>query len=132
MKNDNAIDVAVSSNLHMLQAEVSPLLQDIQVGFGEHFIYAFSPSAKVEQLQSGNYLITITDKDGTTTAEVPVIDEQTIDLYLNNYFQKNPIIEQAITEHNQSIFAHPDIRNSIEELDQKIDSIQFYLTWGEF
>lgn len=33
-------------------------------------IYAYSPSAKIERLDNGNYLITITDKDGTTTAEI--------------------------------------------------------------
>lgn len=33
-------------------------------------IYAYSPTAKIELLPNGNYLITITDKNGTTTAEI--------------------------------------------------------------
>ena len=41
----------------------------VSVGVTEEIIYAISPTAKVERETDG-VLITITDKDGTTTAEV--------------------------------------------------------------
>jgi len=40
----------------------------LQAEIATSFIYAISPSAKVENLPNGRILITITDKEGTTTA----------------------------------------------------------------
>ena len=52
----------MSSITHSLNAEVS-----------SSFIYAISPTARIDSLSNGNYLITITDKLGTTAAEIPGI-----------------------------------------------------------
>ena len=39
-----------------IQAEVNPLLQDIEVDLSSSIVYAFSPTAKVEKLQDeGSY-----------------------------------------------------------------------------
>ena len=53
---------SMSSITHSLNAEVS-----------SSFIYAISPTARIDSLSNGNYLITITDKLGTTAAEIPGI-----------------------------------------------------------
>ena len=59
-----SLQASLSSNQHRINAEIS-----------SGIIYAISPTAKVEQLPNGNYLITITDKNGTTTAEIENVNE---------------------------------------------------------
>lgn len=110
------IQAEVSQRTYNVPVEVNTLLQDIEVDLSSSIIYAFSPAAKVERMQDGdNYLITITDKNGTTTAIVPVIDDENIDRVINQYFQEHPIIQQLIQQHNISAQAHQDIRNLITQ-----------------
>ena len=110
------IQAEVSQRTYNVPVEVNTLLQDIEVDLSSSIIYAFSPTAKVERMQDGdNYLITITDKNGTTTAIVPVIDDENIDRVINQYFQEHPIIQQLIQQHNISAQAHQDIRNLITQ-----------------
>ena len=59
-----SLQASLSSNQHRINAEIN-----------SGIIYAISPTAKVEQLPNGNYLITITDKNGTTTAEIENVNE---------------------------------------------------------
>ncbi len=93
-----------------LQASLSSNQQSFNVEIASGIIYAISPTAKIEELPNGNYLITITDKNGTTTAEISNLTQQTINYFMDEYFQKNPIIQNMIKEHNLSEQAHPDIR----------------------
>lgn len=110
------IQAEVSQRTYNVPVEVNTLLQDIEVDLSSSIIYAFSPTAKVERMQDGdNYLITITDKNGTTTAIVPIIDDENIDRVINQYFQEHPIIQQLIQQHNISAQAHQDIRNLINQ-----------------
>ena len=90
------IEVQLEPRVRNISVDVESQLQDIEVGICSSFIYAFSPTAKVEELPNGNYLITITDKYGTTTAEVPVVDSETINEYIENYLENNPIIIQQL------------------------------------
>lgn len=109
-------------------AQLQELKQDIEVKLDSSIIYAFSPSASVEELENGNYLITITDKNGTTTAQIPVVSKENIDYIINQYFQQNPIIQQYIHLHNISNQAHNDIRtliqNAINQIPTKISDLQ--------
>ena len=92
------LQAQIASNLQNINVEIDPLLQDIQVGVSSLLIHAFSPTAKVEKLPNGNYLITITDKNGTTTAQVPVVNQDTINRYITYYFEHNPIIIQQLVK----------------------------------
>ena len=111
-----------------INAEVNVLDQDIEVGLASSIIYAFSPIAKVQLLQNGNYRIIITDKNGTTTAEIPIVSKQNIDLIITQYFQENPILQQYIAQHNISQQAHQDIRiliqNVLETIPTRISQLQ--------
>lgn len=97
---DVSIELGVSSKAQQLQMGVESKLQDIEVEISSSLIYAFSPSARVDQLPNGNYLVTITDKDGTTTAEIPVkapvIDQQTMNAFFDYYFQTHAVLIQRI------------------------------------
>lgn len=104
----------------IINAKITNLLQDIEVGFSSKIIYAFSPIAKIEKISESSYLITITDKNGTTTATVPVVSEETINDIIIDYFRTHPISYLAIREHNNSINAHEDIRLLIENLSLEI------------
>lgn len=103
----------VSNRTQNIQAEIQQLTQDIEVDFGSSILNVFSPTARVDELQNGNFLITITDKNGTTTAEVPSFSDQSLNSIISQYFQNNPIVENLIQAHNQSNVAHQDIRNLI-------------------
>lgn len=122
------INAEVNRLTRNIEAELNVLDQDIEVGFTSSIIYAFSPIAKVEQLQNGNYLIIITDKNGTTTAEVPIVTQETIEYFISEYFQKNPIIQEYIQQHNISNQAHQDIRlliqNAINSIPTKVSQLQ--------
>lgn len=110
------IQAEVSQRTYNVPVEVNTLLQDIEVDLSSSIVYAFSPTAKVEKLQDeGSYLITITDKNGTTTATIPIVDDENIDRVINQYFQEHPIIQQLIQQHNISAQAHQDIRNLITQ-----------------
>lgn len=52
------------------QASLVSLTHTLNAEISENIIYAVSPTAKIEQLSNGNFLITITDKNGTTTAQL--------------------------------------------------------------
>lgn len=92
----------------------------LQAEIATSFIYAISPSAKVENLPNGRILITITDKEGTTTAQVPVISKEGIEDIINEYFQEHPIAEEYIQQHNESASAHQDIRQLIQQAINRI------------
>lgn len=111
-----------------INAEINVLDQDIEVDLMSSIIYAFSPIAKVQLLTSGSYLITITDKNGTTTAEIPVVSKENIDNIITQYFEQNPIIQEYIQEHNISDTAHEDIRlliqNALDSIPSKVSQLQ--------
>ena len=65
------INAQIKSITQSLQASLSSNKQNFNVEMASGIIYTISPTAKVEGLPNGNYLITITDKNGTTTAEIP-------------------------------------------------------------
>ena len=98
-----------------IQAEITTLNQDIQVNFASGIIYAFSPTAKVEY-ENNEYIITITDKNGTTSAIIPVISEENINFFIYKYFEDNPVIQQYIQQHNISNQAHADIRQLLQQV----------------
>ena len=120
--------VSLQAKLHpktvQLQAELTPLTHDLEVNLSSSLIYAFSPIAKVELIENGNFLITITDKKGTTTAEVPVLTDQKIDEAIQLYLQTHSIIQ----DHNNSTEAHEYIRNliidAINQIPTKISQLQ--------
>ena len=107
------IPAEIQSLTQDVSAEIQSLTQDIEVDFESGILNIFSPTAKVERLQNGNYLITITDKKGTTTAEIPSFSDESLNTIITQYLQNNPIVESLITAHNQSNVAHQDIRNLI-------------------
>lgn len=122
------VNAEVNKLTRNIRAEVNILDQDIEVGFASSIIYAFSPIAKVQLLQNGNYLITITDKNGTTTAEIPVVTKENIDRIIDEYFEQNPIIQEYIHEHNISDTAHEDIRlliqNAMNSIPTQLSQLQ--------
>lgn len=85
-------DLASNSEEIELEVELAQNNQQIDVDLTSGILYAFSPSAKVELLNNGNYLITITDKDGTTTAEIPIVNESTIANLMSWFFEQNNMI----------------------------------------
>lgn len=103
----------IAKNPQLIKAEIQNLTQDIEVNLGSSILYAFSPVAKIELLNNGNYLITITDKNGTTTGEIPTFSDESIETIISKYFQEHPIVTNEIERHNQSNVAHQDIRNLI-------------------
>ena len=102
-----------SPNVIKIGARVQNLNSGIHARLSQGIIYAFSPTALVELIDDTYYLITITDKNGTTTAEIPALTDSHITSVVANYFANNPIIENAIQEHNQSEQAHEYIRQLI-------------------
>lgn len=122
------INAEVNKLTRNIQAQMNVLDQDIEVGLSSSIIYAFSPIAKIQLLQNGNYKITITDKNGTTTAEIPLVTKENIDNIINQYFQEHPIIQEYIQEHNISQQAHQDIRiliqNAIATIPTRISQLQ--------
>lgn len=122
------LNAQVNKLTRNIQAQINVLDQDIEVGFASSIIYAFSPIANIIQLYNGNYLITITDKNGTTTAEIPVVTKENIDLIISQYFAENPVLEQYINQHNISEQAHEDIRlliqNAISSIPTKISDLE--------
>lgn len=122
------INAEINRLTRNIEAEMNVLDQDIEVDFASSIIYAFSPIANVHQLANGNYLITITDKNGTTTAEINNVTQDNINIFIDNYFQQNPIIQNYIQEHNISNQAHQDIRlliqNAINSIPTKVSQLQ--------
>lgn len=57
-----------------LQASLSSLSQSLNAEISTGIIYAISPTAKIQKLPNGDYRITITDKNGTTTADIQSVD----------------------------------------------------------
>ncbi len=110
------INTQIKSVTQTLQASLSSNKQSFYAEIASGIIYAISPTAKIEELPNSNYLITITDKNGTTTAEIPNLSQQTIDHFMDEYFEKNPIIQNAIAEHNLSQQSHPDIRELLTKV----------------
>lgn len=113
------LDATVQKKVKNIDVELENLTQDIPVGMSCSVIYAFSPRAKVQLLPNDNYLITITDKYGTTTAEVTNVTEQNIERFINSYFQHSGILQEYIHEHNISDQAHADIRQLIQQVAQQ-------------
>ena len=90
------IEAEINKKTINVPVELQSLTQDIEVNFVPSIIYAFSPFAKIEELQNGNYLITITDKNGTTTGEIPVVTQETIDNFIDYYMQSHSIYLDSI------------------------------------
>ena len=111
----------VNSTVQSIPAEIQSLTQDIEVDFGSSILNVFSPTAKIEMMQNGNFLVTITDKNGTTTAEIPSFSDESLNTIISQYFQNNPIVENLIQAHNQSNVAHQDIRNLITSAIENIN-----------
>lgn len=107
------LDVEVGQLTKNIEAQLNVLDQDIEVDFGSSIIYAFSPVAYITQLEN-SYLITITDKNGTTSAEIPAVTKENIDGIITEYFAEHPIIQQYIQQHNISQQAHADMRQLIQ------------------
>lgn len=68
------INAEIKNTSQALQAKLSSLTQNINAEISTGIIYAISPTAKIEKLPNGDYRITITDKNGTTTADIQSID----------------------------------------------------------
>ena len=122
------IQAEVNRLTRNVEVQVSELNQGIEVGVTASLIYAFSPIAKVQPLQNGNYLITITDRDGTTTAEVPVMTQEIIDGFVEQYLQHTQVIQNYIQQHNISDSAHADIRlliqNAFDSIPTRVSQLQ--------
>lgn len=114
------IDSSVKKLTKNIQAELSENNQDIEADLSLGIIYAFSPIANVTLMQNGNYLITITDRLGTTTAEVPNFTDEVIDRAVQEYIESHSYVQDLIQEHNLSQQAHQDIRNLIQQAIDRI------------
>lgn len=110
------IEAEINKRTIDIPIEMQSLTQDIEVNFASSIIYAFSPTATIEELQNGNYLITITDKNGTTTCEIPIIQEETIGALINDYVQQHPIFLHSISIAGLPITL---VKNSITEEELK-------------
>ena len=104
------LEASIQNKVHNLNVELEPLTQDIEVGMSCNIVYAFSPTVNITQLQNGNYLISITDKFGTTTAEVNNLNQETIDGFIKSCLEKNKIIENYFEEHSEQ-FVQKDYEN---------------------
>lgn len=93
---------------------------DIEADLSQGIIFAFSPIANVTLMQNGNYLITITDRLGTTTAEVPNFTDEVIDRAVQEYIENHSYVQDLIQEHNLSQQAHQDIRDLIQQAIDRI------------
>ena len=114
------IDSSINKLTQNIQAELSENNQGIEVDLSMGIIYAFSPIANITLMSNGNYLITITDKLGTTTAEIPNFTEAEIDRAIETYLNEHSVIADLIQEHNLSVQAHQDIRNLIQQAINRI------------
>lgn len=114
------IDSSINKLTQNIQAELSENNQGIEVDLSMGIIYAFSPIANITLMSNGNYLITITDKLGTTTAEIPNFTDAEIDRAIENYLNTHSVIADLIEEHNLSEQAHQDIRNLIQQAINRI------------
>lgn len=65
------LNAKIKNITQTLEASLSSNQQSFNAEIASGIIYAISPTAKIEELPNGNYLITITDKNGTTVAEIP-------------------------------------------------------------
>ena len=121
------VNATINPKKQTLDATIETLSQDIEVDLSSSIIYAFSPIAKIEEF-GDNYKITIIDKNGTTSAIIPVVTEENIDNIIDSYFQENPIIQEYIQEHNISQQAHEDIRlliqNVINTIPTKVSELE--------
>ena len=115
--NNQPKEIEINANINELtnnlKAQMNILDQDIEVDLKSSIIYAFSPVAKIQLLNNGYYRITITDKNGTTTGEIPTFSNENIERIIAQYFQEHPAASSQIELHNQSNLAHQDIRNLI-------------------
>lgn len=114
------IDSSINKLTQNIQAELSENNQGIEVDLSMGIIYALSPIANITLMSNGNYLITITDKLGTTTAEIPNFTDAEIDRAIENYLNTHSVIANLIEEHNLSEQAHQDIRNLIQQAINRI------------
>ncbi len=112
------LEASVQNKVHNLNVELEPLTQDVEVGMSCNIVYAFSPTVNITQLQNGNYLISITDKFGTTTAEVNNVNQKTIDQFIQTSLERNRIIEKYFEQHHDEL-----IQSDYEKLDN-IPSIE--------
>lgn len=117
------LEASVQNRTQNLNVELESLTQDIEVGMSCNIVYAFSPTVNITQLQNGNYLITITDKYGTTTAEVTNVTSETIQNILDEYFETHDVISTYIRQHDTDPQSHQDIRDWIQEVAQQATAV---------
>ena len=89
--NNVQLQVQVQPRTRNIQVAAQTLSQDIEVKMSSFIIDAYSPTAKVEQISEGLILITITDKNGTTQAEIPVLSMSTVDNIIQHWFDTHDI-----------------------------------------
>lgn len=109
-----------NSNLQTFEGSLSSLKPEFQTEISTNFIYAISPSAEIKLLPNGNYLIVITDKNGTTSAEITNTSEENINRIIDEYLQNSSIISQYIEQHDISEVAHASIRALIQDAINRI------------
>lgn len=115
--NEVKIPASIQSVNQGINASIATLPQSLKAEIQSSFIYAISPTAKIEELENGNYLITITDKNGTTTAIINNVTQDTINGFIKAYFDEHPeVITDIIQEHNTSPQAHNDIRELFQNV----------------
>lgn len=127
--NDKAtkIQANVRPLVKNIAVTTTPLLQDIGVQLSSNIIYAFSPTAYVQQLPSGNYLVSITDKNGTTTAQIPRVNDEYIAQIINEYFSSRSVISDFLEEYNNEEESRAQIQNlilnAVSSLNEQITSL---------
>ena len=127
--NDKAtkIQANVRPLVKNIAVTTTPLLQDIGVQLSSNIIYAFSPTAYVQQLPSGNYLVSITDKNVTTTAQIPRVNDEYIAQIINEYFSSRSVISDFLEEYNNEEESRALIQNlilnAVSSLNEQITSL---------
>ncbi len=126
-----SIDVKLKPLIKNIAVTATPKLQDIEIGVHSNILYAFSPSAKIEKISNGNYLITITDKEGTTTGEVPVFDQDRLISFIDEYFNSRSVIADFLEEYNNQeesrLLIKNLILNAVSDLENEINSLTTFV-----
>lgn len=110
--NSVTLDSSISTKQNSLQVEFTPAVINIESNLAAQVIHAFSPTVDIQATQNG-YLFTVTDKRGTTTALIPIVNQENINNFINNYFENNVDIQELLETHNESQQAHQYIQQLI-------------------
>lgn len=114
------IEANVKDISQTLTASMASITHSLNAEISSGFIYNISPTARIDRLPNGNYLITITDKNGTTTAEIPIMDSFVIVRTREQWQNESSVISQIgkiyiysdykTTEENDKIVYIPGIK----------------------